>query len=77
MWRRRLDKRIRSVENRGMKPHRGCWSGWTRHPEPIISLLRTVADVIDPHVTLELECLDRVHLNVCQPRSHVGAAAIA
>ena len=32
-----------------------------------MSLPRTVADVIDQHVTLELESLDRVYLNVYQP----------
>jgi len=32
-----------------------------------MSLPRTVADVIDKHVTLELESLDRVYLNVYQP----------
>ena len=33
-----------------------------------MSLPRTVADVIDRHVTLELESLDRVYLNVYQPK---------
>ena len=33
-----------------------------------MSLPRTVADVIDRHVTLELESLDRVYLNVYQPQ---------
>lgn len=33
-----------------------------------MSLPRTVADVIDQHVTLELESLDRVYLNVYQPK---------
>ena len=32
-----------------------------------MSLPRTVAEVIDHHVTLELESLDRVYLNVYQP----------
>ena len=32
-----------------------------------MSLPRSVADVIDQHVTLELESLDRVYLNVYQP----------
>jgi hypothetical protein len=39
----------------------------TRPPEPVMSLPRTIAEVIDKHVTLELECLDRVYLNVYQP----------
>jgi hypothetical protein len=33
-----------------------------------MSIPHTVADVIDQHVTLELECLDRVYLNVYQPK---------
>ena len=33
-----------------------------------MSLPRTVADVFDSHVTLELESLDRVYLNVYQPK---------
>lgn len=33
-----------------------------------MSLPRTVADVIREDVTLELECIDRVYLNVYQPR---------
>lgn len=32
-----------------------------------MSLPRTVADVIREHVTLELECIDRMYLNVYQP----------
>jgi hypothetical protein len=37
-----------------------------------MSLPRTVAEVIHHHVTLELECLDRVYLNVYQPRLQTG-----
>src|ERR1700730_7047970 len=51
-----------------MKPLSGWWSCRTRAPEPVMSLPRTVADVINSHVTLELECLDRVYLNVYQPK---------
>jgi hypothetical protein len=36
-------------------------------PEPIMSLPRTVADVLREHVTLEIESLDRIYLNVYQP----------
>jgi hypothetical protein len=54
-----------------------------------MSLPRTVGDVITQHVTLELECLDRVYLNVYQPllqtprgvfhflREHHGAGAVS
>jgi hypothetical protein len=40
-----------------------------------MSLPRTVAEVIDQHVTLELECLDRVYLNVYQPKLQTPKAA--
>jgi hypothetical protein len=33
-----------------------------------MSVPRTVADVIHSHVTLDLECIDRMYLNVYQPR---------
>jgi len=33
-----------------------------------VTLPRTVADVLDDHVTLEVECIDRMYLNLYQPR---------
>ena len=33
-----------------------------------MSLPRSVADVLNEHVTLEVECIDRMYLNVYQPR---------
>lgn len=54
-----------------------------------MSLPQTVAEVLDQHVTLELESLDRVYLNVYQPklqtprsvfhflREHHGAGAVS
>jgi hypothetical protein len=54
-----------------------------------MSLPRTVADVIRGHVTLELECIDRLYLNVYQPslqrerdvfrflRDHRGQGAVS
>jgi hypothetical protein len=39
-----------------------------------MSLPRSVADVIDEHVTLELESLDRVYLNVYQPQLQTPTA---
>jgi len=33
-----------------------------------MTLPRTVADVLAGHVTLEVECIDRMYLNVYQPR---------
>ncbi|HEY5989981.1 MAG TPA: hypothetical protein VIV12_26890 [Streptosporangiaceae bacterium] len=29
---------------------------------------RTAADVLDDHVTFELECIDRLYLNLYQPK---------
>lgn len=40
-----------------------------------MSLPQTVAEVIDRHVTLELESLDRVYLNVYQPKLQTPKAA--
>jgi hypothetical protein len=39
-----------------------------RQPEPTMSIPRSVADVIHNHVTLEVEGIDRMYLNVYQPR---------
>src|SRR5437016_5331237 len=39
-----------------------------RRPEPSMSLPRNVADVIRNHVTLEVEGIDRMYLNVYQPK---------
>jgi hypothetical protein len=53
-------------------------------PEPVMTLPRTVSDVLAEHVTLEVECIDRMYLNVYVPglqfpegavkfiRSHLG-----
>ena len=38
-----------------------------------MTVARTVADVLTEHVTLEVECIDRMFLNVYQPRlQHAG-----
>jgi hypothetical protein len=34
---------------------------------PPVTLARTVADVLDDHVTLEVECIDRMYLNLYVP----------
>src|SRR5271157_1164281 len=39
-----------------------------RRPEPIMSIPRSVADIIQKHVTLEVEGIDRMYLNVYQPK---------
>jgi hypothetical protein len=37
-------------------------------PEPVMTLPRCAADVLADHVTFEVECIDRMYLNVYQPR---------
>src|SRR4029077_5083498 len=37
-------------------------------PEPAMTVPRTVAEVIHQHVTLEVEGIDRMNLNVHQPK---------
>src|SRR5436190_23171713 len=46
-------------------------------PEPVMTLPCTVADVLDRHVTFEIESIDRMYCNVYQPRLQYprGAAA--
>jgi hypothetical protein len=44
-------------------------------PEAAMSLPRTVAYVIDSHVTLELESVDGVYLDVYQPKLQTPRAA--
>src|ERR1022692_1433355 len=51
-----------------MKPPSGWWLVKSLvRPEPLMSLPRTIADVLHKHVTLELECIDRLYLNFYQP----------
>src|SRR5947208_16465461 len=39
-----------------------------------MTLARTVADVLNDHVTFEVECIDRMYLNVYVPQlQHAGA----
>ena len=38
-----------------------------------MTVARSVADVLDDHVSVEVECIDRMYLNVYQPRlQHVN-----
>src|SRR5438552_12790423 len=46
-----------------------------RRPEPIMSIPRSVADVIQNHVTLEVEGIDRMYLNVYQPKLQMEKGA--
>ena len=42
-----------------------------------MTLPRTVADVLSSHVRLEVECIDRLYLNVYQPRLQYPAGVAA
>src|ERR671928_2007276 len=55
----------------------GDLDGLCLRPEPVMTLPRSVADVLDRHVTFEIESIDRMYLNVYQPLLQYprGAAA--
>jgi hypothetical protein len=44
---------------------------------PLVSVPKSVADVIRNHVVLEVECIDRMYLNVYQPRLQYDRGAAA
>ncbi|EQD54226.1 hypothetical protein B1B_09781 [mine drainage metagenome] len=39
-----------------------------RRPEPDMTIARSVSDVLADHVTLEVECIDRMYLNLYVPK---------
>jgi len=41
-----------------------------------MTVARTVADVLTQHVTFEVECIDRMFLNVYQPRLQSAAGLV-
>src|SRR3954470_9535811 len=43
-----------------------------RRPEPAMTVARSVADVLDDHLLFEVESIDRMYLNVWQPRLAYG-----
>jgi hypothetical protein len=58
-----------------------CGSGWPGgrlipNPEPVMTVARTVADVLTQHVTFEVECIDRMFLNVNQPKLQYAAGFV-
>src|SRR6476661_2655565 len=49
----------------------GCVS--RPRPEPVMTLPRTVAEVLTDHVVFEIECIDRMYCNVYVPQlQHAG-----
>src|SRR5580692_11716092 len=51
--------------------------GPCREPEPVMTLPRTVADVLSGHVLFEIESIDRMYLNVYQPKLQYGGGVSA
>ena len=42
------------------EPHQGGWLAWPPvRPEPVVTLTRTVADVLVEHVVFKAELIDR------------------
>src|ERR1700749_272207 len=46
-------------------------------PEPVMTLPRSAADVLADHVLFEIEAIDRMYLNLYQPRLQRGAGVAA
>src|SRR5271166_676607 len=46
-------------------------------PEPVMTLPRSAADVLAGHVPFEIEAIDRMYLNLYQPRLQHGAGVAA
>jgi hypothetical protein len=46
-------------------------------PEPVMTLPRTVADVLSEHVVFEVECIDRMYDNVYVPGLQDPAGLVA
>jgi hypothetical protein len=53
------------------------WPWWAvPRPEPVVTLPRSVADVLSRHVTFEIESIDRMYCNVYPPKlQYTGGAA--
>ncbi len=48
-------------------------SGWSANwpperPEPLMTVARSVSDVLSDHVRFEIDCIDRMYLNVYDPQ---------
>src|SRR3982074_2964675 len=72
VWRRRVRSAVVTVTGVPIR----CMNRMERlvgllaavRPEPIMTVARTVADVLSEHVAFEVECIDRMHLNVYVPQ---------
>ncbi len=48
-----------------------------RRPEPVMTVARSVADVLTDHVVFEVESIDRMYLNVYVPGLQYAAGLVA
>ena len=55
----------------------GALRGRAARPEPMMTLPRSAADVLADHVVFEVECIDRMYLNVYEPRLQHGGGVAA
>jgi hypothetical protein len=46
-------------------------------PEPVMTLPRSAADVLSGHVTFEVECIDRMYLNVYIPQLQYATGLVS
>src|SRR5215831_15962867 len=54
-----------------------AFRGRVVRPEPVMTLSRSAADVLADHVLFEIEAIDRMYLNLYQPRLQHGAGIAA
>src|ERR1700757_4628724 len=76
----RLRKGLRPLANGDiMCPfmYRLCGLGGPCGPWPVMTLPRTTADVLSEHVVFEVESVDRMYLNVYQPKLQYGGGVSA
>jgi hypothetical protein len=61
-----------------MKPLVAVWLACEApvRPEPVMTVARSVADVLDDHVVFEVECIDRMYLNVYVPQLQYPAGLV-
>src|SRR5437660_9166523 len=60
----------------GVRRLGGPWGRVVR-PEPVMTLPRSAAEVLAGHVLFEVEAIDRMYLNLYQPRLQHGAGIAA
>jgi hypothetical protein len=60
-----------------MKPPVAVWLACEApvRPEPMMTVARTVSDVLNDHVVFEVECIDRMYLNVYVPQLRYACGA--